>query len=180
MSAGIPATELSDDDLERELGHLHEKRHDILFGGTADQLANHVARTHELEHAALERFASRIPEAAAKIEALHADSGQRTIKGSVTEPLARGEHTEHGWQAEAPDLDGPDHAGNVSGVDNETGTEQAVGATSSASASAGDRSPSSSQEQRHPDAASRDGARNADSVADEQDDAEAMEQARRS
>ncbi|MGN6608317.1 MAG: DUF6158 family protein [Jatrophihabitans sp.] len=106
MSAGIPASELPDDALERELGQLHETRHAILLSGTADQLANHVARTHELEHAYLERFGDRVPEAEAKIEALHAHEGERRIKGSVTEPLARGEHSEHGWQADAPDLDG--------------------------------------------------------------------------
>jgi len=158
MSAGIPASELSDDDLERELAQLHETRSAILFSGTADQLANHVARTHELEHAALERFTERIRDAAAKVEALHAHEGQRTIKGSVTEPLARGGHTEHGWRAEAPDLDQDDHRGNVSGVDNETGTEAAAGASGSDQARAGDV---------------------AEDVADTKDDAEAIEQSRR-
>jgi len=37
MSQGIPASQLSDEDLERELTHAHEKRHDIFVGGTVDQ-----------------------------------------------------------------------------------------------------------------------------------------------
>jgi Family of unknown function (DUF6158) len=63
MTQGIPASELSDDDLERELTHAHEKRHDIFVDGTVDQLRNHSARTAELEHAYLERFADRVKDA---------------------------------------------------------------------------------------------------------------------
>jgi hypothetical protein len=66
MSEGIPGTELSDDDLERELKHAHEKRHDILLDGTVDQLRNHGRRTAELERAYLERFADRVKDAAEK------------------------------------------------------------------------------------------------------------------
>jgi hypothetical protein len=63
MTGGIPASELSDDDLERELAHAHEKRHDIFTDGTADQLRNHSARTSELERAYLQRFADRVKDA---------------------------------------------------------------------------------------------------------------------
>lgn len=63
---GIPGTELSDEDLERELAHAHEKRHDIFLTGTADQLHNHSTRTHELEQAYLERFADRVKDAGQK------------------------------------------------------------------------------------------------------------------
>jgi hypothetical protein len=63
MSEGIPGAELSDDDLERELRHAHEKRHDILLDGTVDQLRNHGLRTAELERAYLERFADRVKDA---------------------------------------------------------------------------------------------------------------------
>jgi hypothetical protein len=63
MTQGIPASELSDDDLERELTHAHEKRHDIFVDGTVDQLRNHSARTHELEQAYLQRFADRVNDA---------------------------------------------------------------------------------------------------------------------
>ena len=70
MSDGIPGSELTDEDLERELRHAHEKRHDILVAGTADQLRNHGRRTAELERAYLERFADRVKDAGAKQELL--------------------------------------------------------------------------------------------------------------
>jgi len=66
MSEGIPGADLSDEDLERELRHVHEKRHDIFVEGTVDQLRNHGLRTAELERAYLERFADRVKDAAGK------------------------------------------------------------------------------------------------------------------
>jgi hypothetical protein len=66
MTHGIPASDLSDDDLERELTHAHEKRHDIFVDGTVDQLRNHSSRTAELEQAYLERFSDRVKDAAEK------------------------------------------------------------------------------------------------------------------
>jgi hypothetical protein len=66
MTQGIPAAELSEDDLERELRHAHEKRHDIFVDGTVDQLRNHSARTAELERAYLDRFADRVKDAEEK------------------------------------------------------------------------------------------------------------------
>jgi uncharacterized protein DUF6158 len=68
MTHGIPADQLDDDDLERELAHAHEKRHDIFLDGTVDQLTNHTARTHELEQAYLRRFADRVKDAGQKVE----------------------------------------------------------------------------------------------------------------
>jgi Family of unknown function (DUF6158) len=65
-NVGIPASDLADDDLERELTHAHEKRHDIFVGGTVDQLANHSSRTGELEAEYLRRFADRVKDAEAK------------------------------------------------------------------------------------------------------------------
>jgi hypothetical protein len=67
MTHGIPASQLSDEDLERELTHAHEKRHDIFLDGTADQLRNHSDRTSELERAYLERFRDRVKDAAGKL-----------------------------------------------------------------------------------------------------------------
>jgi hypothetical protein len=66
MSQGIPASKLSDEDLERELTHAHEKRHDIFVGGTVDQLHNHSVRTRELEQAYLQRFADKVTDAQQK------------------------------------------------------------------------------------------------------------------
>ena len=68
MSQGIPASDLSDDDLERELAHVHEKRHDIFLTGTVDQLHNHTIRARELEQAYLARFPDRVTDAAAKAD----------------------------------------------------------------------------------------------------------------
>jgi hypothetical protein len=65
---GIAPSDLSDEDLERELAHSHEKRHDIFLSGTADQLINLSTRTRELECEYLRRFGHRVPEAAAKSE----------------------------------------------------------------------------------------------------------------
>jgi len=46
---GIRATELSEEDLSRELAHLHETRHDTFLTGTASALQNHTDRMLELE-----------------------------------------------------------------------------------------------------------------------------------
>jgi hypothetical protein len=64
----IAPNDLSDDDLERELTHAHEKRHDIFLTGTADQLLNLTTRTRELECEFLRRFPERVHEATAKSE----------------------------------------------------------------------------------------------------------------
>jgi hypothetical protein len=90
MTAGIAASDLADADLERELTHVHEKRHDIFLTGTADSLSNNISRMLELEQAYLERFGDLVPEATAKIEALKAGPGQRAIRGTTSEPAARG------------------------------------------------------------------------------------------
>jgi hypothetical protein len=53
---GIDPAELSDDDLRRELAHLHETRHDTLLGGSQDALDTHTRRMLELEREFLHRF----------------------------------------------------------------------------------------------------------------------------
>ena len=90
MSAGIDATELSDEHLERELTHVHEKRHDIFLTGTADAFANNISRTLELESAYLQRFGDRVSEAEAKLAALNAGPGDRAIRGETSRPASRG------------------------------------------------------------------------------------------
>ena len=59
--------EISDEDLNRELNHLYEKRHDILRKGSADAWANHRERTDQLEAEYLRRFSRGVTEAAAKL-----------------------------------------------------------------------------------------------------------------
>lgn len=53
---GIPAAELADDDLRRELTHLHETRHDTVLGGSEDALRHHTERMLELEAEFRRRF----------------------------------------------------------------------------------------------------------------------------
>jgi hypothetical protein len=55
-SNGVPASELSDEDLRREVGHLHETRHDTLLGGSEDALEAHTKRMLALEAEFLRRF----------------------------------------------------------------------------------------------------------------------------
>jgi hypothetical protein len=57
---GIPASELSDEDLERELRHLHETRHDTFMSGSTEALKHHTDRMFELEAAFAERFPGRV------------------------------------------------------------------------------------------------------------------------
>jgi hypothetical protein len=56
---GVPAGMLSDEDLSRELGHLHETRDDTFRHGTPQALEHHDARTTELEAEFLRRFPER-------------------------------------------------------------------------------------------------------------------------
>ncbi|WP_034508936.1 DUF6158 family protein [Blastococcus sp. URHD0036] len=59
--------EISDEDVNRELAHLYEKRHDILRTGSADAWANHRERTDQLEAEYLRRFSRGVAEAEAKL-----------------------------------------------------------------------------------------------------------------
>lgn len=67
-NVGVAPRDLSDEDLERELAHVHEMRHDIFLSGTADELINLSIRSRGLECEYLHRFADRVVEAAAKFE----------------------------------------------------------------------------------------------------------------
>jgi len=55
---GIPARELDDSTLERELEHLHETRHETFLNGSADALEEHTERMLALE----EEYARRFPD----------------------------------------------------------------------------------------------------------------------
>ncbi len=54
---GVPARDLSDDDLVRELRHLYETREDTFFDGSASALRAHTDRMLELER----EYAARNP-----------------------------------------------------------------------------------------------------------------------
>ncbi len=53
---GIAPQDLEDDDLRREVAHLHETRHDTLLGGSESALQAHTERMLALEQEFLRRF----------------------------------------------------------------------------------------------------------------------------
>jgi hypothetical protein len=55
-SHGISPDELGDEDLRREVAHLHETRHDTLIGGSESALRAHTERMLALEREFLRRF----------------------------------------------------------------------------------------------------------------------------
>jgi hypothetical protein len=59
MTMGIDPRELSEEDLLRELGHVHEMRTETLRHGSDDALENHTLRTRELETEYLRRYPER-------------------------------------------------------------------------------------------------------------------------
>jgi len=56
---GVDPRDLDDEDLFRELRHLHETRTDALLHGSDEALARHTSRTQELETEYLRRNPSR-------------------------------------------------------------------------------------------------------------------------
>ena len=53
---GIPPPDLANDDLRRELEHLHETRHDTVVNGSESALQAHTERMLALEDEFLRRF----------------------------------------------------------------------------------------------------------------------------
>ena len=53
---GIEPAALEDEDLRREVKHLHDTRHDTLLGGSEDALEHHTERMLALEAEFLRRF----------------------------------------------------------------------------------------------------------------------------
>lgn len=56
---GVDPRHLKEQDLLRELRHLHETRSDALFHGPQDAFARHTSRTRELEDEYLRRHPER-------------------------------------------------------------------------------------------------------------------------
>lgn len=75
-TAGIPADQLCDEDLRRELAHLHATRHDTVLGGSESALETHTRRMLALE----QEFISRFPEDAAP-DPLRTRAGSRHEHG---------------------------------------------------------------------------------------------------
>lgn len=59
MDTGVPAQELSEPDLLRELEHLHGTRYETLLHGAEDALRHHTDRMNELEREYLRRHPER-------------------------------------------------------------------------------------------------------------------------
>lgn len=59
MQHGVPAHELSDEELERQGLHAHATRHWVFLHGTADQFRTHTHRMLELEQEYLQRHPQR-------------------------------------------------------------------------------------------------------------------------
>jgi len=59
MTEGVAGPDLAEDDLVRELKHLHETRHDTFLHGGPDALEHHTTRTVELEYEYLRRHPER-------------------------------------------------------------------------------------------------------------------------
>jgi hypothetical protein len=74
---GIPPRDLDDDDLRRELRHLHDTRHDVLTGGSESALDTHTERMLAMEQEFLRRFpADGAPDPGRTREGARARSGQ--------------------------------------------------------------------------------------------------------
>lgn len=59
MEEGVPADQLSEEDLFRELYQVHRTRHETLRHGSDSALDTHTQRTAELEAEYLRRFPER-------------------------------------------------------------------------------------------------------------------------
>jgi hypothetical protein len=57
---GVPAMQLSDAQLERDLAHLHATRHETFLHGTESALEAHTRRMKEVEAEYLRRFPDRV------------------------------------------------------------------------------------------------------------------------
>jgi hypothetical protein len=55
----VPAADLSEDDLDRELAQLHQTRHETFRHGSAQALMHHSERMRELEDEYLRRHPER-------------------------------------------------------------------------------------------------------------------------
>ena len=84
-SHGISPHELADDDLRRELAHLHETRHDTVLGGSESALRTHTERMLGLEEELLRRF----PHDGAP-DPMRTRAGSRDAAGQAAEPREPG------------------------------------------------------------------------------------------
>jgi hypothetical protein len=74
---GVAPTDLADDDLRRELDHLHATRPDVVRGGSESAYETHTRRMLALEQEFIRRFpAEGAPDPARTREGSRARDGQ--------------------------------------------------------------------------------------------------------
>jgi len=93
---GVPAEQLSDDDLVRELGELHRTRVETLRHGSDQALARSSERTEELENEYLRRLPDR------EVDPDRLREGARQRGQAVTRPVEEGTAAELAADDEAP------------------------------------------------------------------------------
>lgn len=81
MAQGVPPSDLADDDLERELAHLHETRHETFLNASESALEAHTERMLALEQEYLRRFPQR-----AAPDPLRTRAGRRSAAGEDSSP----------------------------------------------------------------------------------------------
>jgi hypothetical protein len=72
-----PWSAISNEELVRELEHVHAKRPDLFRTGSVEAWRNHLERTAQLEAEYLRRFPQGVTDAAAKLE-VYAGDGTET------------------------------------------------------------------------------------------------------
>ena len=88
---GVPAAELDDEALRRQLAHLHATRHDTLLGGSESAWNAHTERMLELEA----EFIRRFPQAAAADPRRTRAGSRREAGQPTTSPRSPGS-ADHG------------------------------------------------------------------------------------
>jgi len=87
---GISPTDLDDDDLRRELRHLHDTRHTTVLHGSQSALDNHTERMLALEREFLRRLPLESAPDPARTRAGSRDhTGQETPGRDVSIPPAK-------------------------------------------------------------------------------------------
>jgi hypothetical protein len=75
---GVPASELSDEDLAAQGTQAHATRNWVFLHGTAEQFAHHTERMLELEQEYLRRFPKRTWQGTGGVEVVVVDPAQAT------------------------------------------------------------------------------------------------------
>ena len=85
---GVPADDLPDDDLRRELETVHRTRHETFLHGSDDALSVHTRRTEELEREWVARHPDRQVDPARTRAGSRERDGQDPTSGTAEAPHA--------------------------------------------------------------------------------------------